>query len=153
MIRNCRNCAPTLFPLKKLGKDNSSLQSKKDPRLCGQHVENTHNLEILKTSRPRGWIRSNTKMGPVLDAKIYPHEGRSCVNIVMESLFEDQTVSWVRIVNGVHKYVTETSEEIPIENVQLFISTGGPVAKGQAKNETCCEFCLPITFLFVKGNG
>ena len=37
----------------------------------------------LKTSRPRGWIRSNTKIGPVLDVKIYPHEGRYCIDILV----------------------------------------------------------------------
>ena len=48
----------------------------------------------LKTSRPRGWIRSNTEIGPVLDVKSYPHEGRYCIDIIIESLFKDQTVEW-----------------------------------------------------------
>ena len=87
----------------------------------------------LKTSRPRRWIRSNTKMGSVLDVKIYLHEGRYCIDIMIDSLFKDQTVSWVRIVHGINKYVTETSEEIPIENVELFISTGRLVAKAQPR--------------------
>ena len=87
----------------------------------------------LKTSQPRGWIRSNTKIGPVLDVKIYPHEGRYCIDVMIDSLCKDQTVSWVRIVNGINKYVTETSEEIPIENVQLFISTGRLVAKAKPR--------------------
>ena len=42
----------------------------------------------LTTSRPRGWISSNTQIGPVLDEKLYPHEARCCI---------DRTVSWVRI--------------------------------------------------------
>ena len=41
----------------------------------------------LKTSRPRGWIRQNTKIGPVLNVKIYPHEGRYCIDIMFESFF------------------------------------------------------------------
>ena len=40
-----------------------------------------------KTSRPRGWIRSNTKMGPVSDVKIYPHEERYCIDIIIASFF------------------------------------------------------------------
>ena len=87
----------------------------------------------LKTSRPRLWIRSNTKVGPVLDVKIYHHEGRRDIDIMIETLLKDQTVSWVRIVNGIKKYVTETSEEIPIENVQLFISTRRRVAKAKSR--------------------
>ena len=90
-------------------------------------------LRNLTTSRPRGWIRSNTKIGPVLDVKLYPHEGRCCIDIMIESLFKDRTVSWVRIVNGINKYVTETTEETPTENVELFISTGKLVAKAKPK--------------------
>ena len=33
--------------------------------------EYTHSRN-LTTSRPRGWIRSNTKIGPVMDVKLYP---------------------------------------------------------------------------------
>ena len=59
MIRNCRNYAPTLVSYRKLGKDNSSLQLKKDLRLCRQHVENTHNLEIWKhPDREGGFART-----------------------------------------------------------------------------------------------
>ena len=61
------------------------------------------------------------------------------MKIMMESLFRDRTVSWVRIVNGVNKYVTETSEEIPVENVENR-GTGKPVAK--AKTSTKADFCV-----------
>ena len=65
--------------------------------------------------------------------KIYPREDRCCIDIMIESLFQDQTVSWFRIVNSTDKYVTGTSEEISIENVQLFISTGRPMAKAKPR--------------------
>ena len=71
------------------------------------------------------------EIGPVLDVKLYPHEGRYCVDIMIESVFKDRTVSWVRIVNGINKYVTETSEEIRTENVELFIGMEKPVAKAK----------------------
>ena len=32
--------------------------------------------------------------------------------IMIESSLRDRTVSWVRIVNGINKYVTDTSEEM-----------------------------------------
>ena len=48
-----------------------------------------------KTSRARGWIRGNTKIGPVLYVKVYLHEGRYCIDIMIEPLFRDKTVSWV----------------------------------------------------------
>ena len=65
-----------------------------------------------EASRARGWIRGNTMIGPVLDVKVHFHQGRYGVDIMIESLSRDRTVSWVRVVNGINKYVTETSEEI-----------------------------------------
>ena len=61
---------------------------------------------------------------------------------MIESLFKDQTVSRVRFVSGINKYVAETSQEIPIENVELFIGTGKCVAKAKPKSQ-----------LFVNSNG
>ena len=98
---------------------------------------------ILTTSRPRGWIRSNTKIGPVLDVKLYPHEGRQCIDIMIESLFRDQTVSSVRIVNG-----TNTSQKrqnkYPTENVELFISTKKLVAKAKPKPKSVVNSSINV---------
>ena len=69
-------------------------------------------LRSEESSHVGGWIRGNTKIGPVLDMKVCYHQGRCSVEIMIESLFHDRTVSWVRIVNGINTYVTETSEEI-----------------------------------------
>ena len=38
-----------------------------------------------EASRARGWIRGNTKIGPVL--KVHFHQGRCCVDIMIESFF------------------------------------------------------------------
>ena len=46
------------------------------------------------------------------------HQGRYGVEIMIESLFRDRTVRWVRIVNGITKYVTETSEEVRVASVE-----------------------------------
>ena len=89
-------------------------------------------LRDQETSRARGWIRGNTKIGPVLGVKVYFHEGRYCVDIMIESLFRDRTVSWVRIVNGINSYVTETSEEILVESIEL-VRTGKLVAKAKTR--------------------
>ena len=65
---------------------------------------------------------------------------------MMESLFRDQTVSWVRMVNGINKYVTETSQEIPVESGQL-VRTGEPVAKAKPRPKpavTLSSVSLPI---------
>ena len=70
-----------------------------------------------EASRVRGWILGNTKIGRVLDVKVCLHQQRYGIEIMVESLFRDRTVSWVRIVNGIDKYVTETSEKNSLENV------------------------------------
>ena len=65
-----------------------------------------------KGTRAKGWILKNTKIGPVLDVKVCRHQDRYRVEILVESLFQDRTASWVRIVNGIDKYVTESTETI-----------------------------------------
>ena len=82
--------------------------------------------------RARGWIRGNTKIGQVLDVKVFPHQARYCIDIMIEPLFRDQTVSWVSIVNGINKFVTETSQEFPVGSVQL-VRTGELVAKAKPR--------------------
>ena len=48
-----------------------------------------------ETSRVRGWVRGNTKIGPVLDVAVSCHQGRYRVEIMIISLFGDGTRSWV----------------------------------------------------------
>ena len=74
------------------------------------------------------WIRGNTTIGPVLDVRVCYHQGRFGVEIMIESAIRDRTISWVRIVNGINKYETETSEEILVASVGDR-SAGKPVAK------------------------
>ena len=64
--------------------------------------------------------------------KVYFNQGRYGVEIIIEYFFRDRTVSWGRIVNGINKNVTETSEEIPVENVENR-GTGKPVAKAKPR--------------------
>ena len=42
-------------------------------------------------SRARGWIRKNTKIGPVLNIHVSHHEGRCSIEIQLRSLFQDRT--------------------------------------------------------------
>ena len=59
--------------------------------------------------------------------KLCLHQERYGIEILIESLFRDGTASWVRIVNGINKHVTETTETI------LFVNTE------QSCKETCCQ--------------
>ena len=66
----------------------------------------------------RSWRYERIMSRPVLDVYVCCHQGRYGVGIVIESLFRDRTVSWFRIVNGINKHVTETSEEISVASVE-----------------------------------
>ena len=48
-------------------------------------------------TRARGWIRRNTKIGPVLHIHACDHEDRYSIEIEVQSLSQDRTASWVRI--------------------------------------------------------
>ena len=57
------------------------------------HVESIPYLEVRESSRVRGRIRGNTKIGPVLDVKVCSHQGRYGVEIMIEILvIRDRTV-------------------------------------------------------------
>ena len=72
------------------------------------------------------------------------HQGRHGIEVMIESLFRDRTVSWVRIVNGINKYVTETSETISLESVNHRV-TGKLVAKARPQQKLAVTLS-PISF-------
>ena len=70
-----------------------------------------------ETSEPKGWIRGNTKIGPVLDVTTCCLQGKYGVEIRIMSTNKDTSHLWVRIAHGLNKLVTnlnnneqETSE-------------------------------------------
>ena len=62
--------------------------------------------------------------------KVCLHQDHHGIEILIESLFRDRTVSWVRTVNRNNKNVTETPETISLENVE-HRGTGKPVSKAK----------------------
>ena len=62
----------------------------------------------IAASTVRGWIRGNTKIGPAWRWQSVIIKAVAGIEIMIESLFGDGTSSWVVIVNGTNKYVTET---------------------------------------------
>ena len=75
---------------------------------CNIYAENTRCLEMRRGFVREGWIRKNTRIGPVLNIEVCCRDDRYSIEVQIPSLFEDNTASWVRIVNGVDKYVTES---------------------------------------------
>ena len=53
---------------------------------------------------PKGWVRESTKIGPALEVVTNYHQGKPGIEIIIESLSRNNSQSWVRISNGLHKY-------------------------------------------------
>ena len=59
------------------------------------------------TSEPKGWIRGNTNIGPVLEVTTSYLHGKCGVEIRIMSVNKDNSHSWVRISHGLNKLVTD----------------------------------------------
>ena len=55
-----------------------------------------------ETSEPKGWIRGNTKIFPVLEVTTCSLQGKYGVEIRIESVNKDNSHSWVRISHGLN---------------------------------------------------
>ena len=74
-----------------------------------QHLCREYTLPLNeKGTCVRGWIPSKTRIGPVLNIKVCFRDEKYSIEVQVPSLFQVNTVSWVRIVNGVDRYVTES---------------------------------------------
>ena len=71
------------------------------------------------SSEPKGWIRGNTKIGPVLEVTACCPQGKYGVEIRIMSLSEDNSHSWVRISHGSNKCVMNLNNETEIPEDQL----------------------------------
>ena len=151
LIRNCRNCAPTQVSQRKLGKDSSSLQLKRGSEVMQTTCrEYTQPRNLTTSRREGGFVRIRKPASP--GCQNLSSRRRYCIVIMIESLFRDRIVSWVRIVNGINKYVSETSEEISIEER----STGdkhGNLLQRLIHEQNLLSISLPTTFLSMKEFG
>ena len=64
-----------------------------------------------KSTDPKGWIRGNTKIGPVLEVTTSCLQGKYGVEIKIKSVNKDNSHSWVRISHGLNKLVTDLIED------------------------------------------
>ena len=71
-----------------------------------------------ETSEPKGWIRGNTKIGPVLEVTTSYMQGKYGVEIEIDSVNKDNSHSWVRISHGLNKLVTDLSNKEYDDNEQ-----------------------------------
>ena len=69
-------------------------------------------------SEPKGWIRGNTKNGPVLEVTTSHQQGKYGLEIRIESVNKDDCHSWVRISHGLNELVTDLSNKEDDNNEQ-----------------------------------
>ena len=124
--RNWPNSAPTLVIRRILKKDSSSSPlKKKDLTIWKHHDESTPHLEVRKhPAWESGFVETRRS------AQSWMWRSTFIKDVIV---LRDRTVSWVRIVKGINKYVFETSEEIPFASVETRGTTGKPVGKAQPR--------------------
>ena len=69
-------------------------------------------------SEPKGWIRGNTKIGPVLEVTTCCFQGTYGVEIRIKSVNKDNSHSCIRISHGLNKLVTDLSNKEHDDNEQ-----------------------------------
>ena len=68
-----------------------------------------------EASEPKGWIRGNTKIGPVLEVTTCCLQGKYGVESIVKSV---KSQSWVRISHGLKKLVTNVNNKDQDDNEQ-----------------------------------
>ena len=90
-------------------------------------------------SEPKGWIRGNTRIGPILEVTTSFQHFKFGVEVRIQSVNEDNSQSWVRIsygtvryLNNYIKYDTQSLAD-PQEEEYVPTSSGVVVARSKAK--------------------
>ena len=92
-----------------------------------------------KSTDPKGWIRGNTKIGPVLEGTTSYLRGKHGVEVRIESVNKDKSHSWVRISHGLSKLVTNLNDneqetsEMQFEEYALRLNAGDFASRSKAK--------------------
>ena len=103
----------------------------------GSCRENTA-LQDEERSQPKGWIRGNTEVGPVLEVKVTHHSYHIGIDIKIDSMKNDGSQFWTVISRGMNKYVTKLPEEngTSTHGEEVVASTAKPVATKQKEQFT-----------------
>ena len=90
-------------------------------------------------SEPKGWIRGNTKIGPVLEVTTCCLHGKYGVEIRIMSMNKDTSHSWVRISHGSNKFVMnlnnneQETSEVQFEEYALRLNASDCACRSKAK--------------------
>ena len=89
--------------------------------------------------QPKGWIRGNIRIGPVLEVTICCLHGKYRVEIRIMSINKDNAHSWVRISHGSNKLVTnlnnneQETSEVQLEEFSLKLNASDFACRSKAK--------------------
>ena len=92
-----------------------------------------------ETSEPKGWIRGNTQIGPVLKVTTFCLQGKYGVEIRIMSVNKDNSHSWVRISHGLIKLVAnlnskeQETSEMQFEVFALKLNAGDFASRSKAQ--------------------
>ena len=92
-----------------------------------------------ETSEPKGSIRANTKIGPLLEVTTCCLQGKCGVEIRIMSMNKDNCHSWIRISHGSNKLVTnlnnneQETSEVQFEEYALRLNAGDFASRSKAK--------------------
>ena len=96
-------------------------------------------------SEPKGWIRGNTKIGPVLEVATYCLHGKYGVEIRIMSTNKDNSHSWIRISHGLNKLVTNLNNKDPRRQRAGYLKSS---VQRMCVEIGCEGFCM-----LIKGQG
>ena len=93
-------------------KDIEEFSQLTDPVACREYILPRDE----KSYDPKGRIRGNTKIGPVLEVTTSYLQGKNGVENKIESVNKNNSPSWVRISHGLNKLVTDSSNNKEDDN-------------------------------------
>ena len=109
-----------------------------------------------KSTDPKGWIRGNTKIGPVLEVTTSYLQGKYGVEIRIESVNIDNSHSWVRISHVLNKLVTDLidreydndKQETSTTKTEVFAFASRSMAKAKPRRPSiACSSSRTVPFL------
>ena len=93
----------------------------------------------VEASEPKGWIRGNTRIGPVVEVATCCLHCKYGVEIRIMSMNKDNSHSWVRIFHALNKLVTnlnnseQETSEVQFEEYALRLNANDLVRRSKAK--------------------
>ena len=90
-----------------------------------------------KSADPKGWIQGNTKIGPVLEVTTSFLQGKHGVEIRIESVNDDNSHSWVRMID---KKYDDNEQETSTTKTEVFAIASRSKAKAKPRRpSTTCS--------------